>query len=114
MPSALTEPAPPAAAPTLVWDTEVFVLRGEDRSDLRGRVLALAGLAERQPGATLSEVAASLAAELRPGGARLAAVSGAADDLAKKLRRAADRLADPKCRQIRDAAGVYFFEQGLY
>lgn len=101
------------AAPASGWDTEVFVLRGEDRADLRDRASALAEQVERQPAVTLAPVAAGLTAELRPGGARLAVVSGSPADLAKKLRRAADRLADPKVRQIRDTAGVYFFEQPL-
>ena len=35
-------------------------------------------------------------------------------DLLKKLTRAADRLADPACKQIRDAAGVYFADAPLY
>ncbi|MBA4062289.1 MAG: beta-ketoacyl synthase [Isosphaera sp.] len=114
MPTTLTDPAAPPAPPASGWDTEVFVLRGDDRADLRGRALALADRVERQPGVTLSEVAAGLAADLAPGGSRLGAVSGSAADLAKKLRRTADRLADPNCKQIRDAAGVYFFDQPLY
>jgi malonyl CoA-acyl carrier protein transacylase len=114
MPTTLTDPAAPPAPPAPGWDTEVFVLRGEDRADLRGRALALADRVERQPGVTLPEVAAGLAADLAPGGARLGVVSGSAADLAKKLRRAADRLADPNCKQVRDAAGVYFFDRPLY
>src|SRR5436190_11985268 len=92
------EPASPAVASG--WDTEVFVLRGETRADLIGRARGLADHVERHPGVTIAEIAAALASELQPGGSRLAVVSGAADDLAKKLRRAADRLADPKTKQI--------------
>ena len=29
------------------------------------------------------------------------------------MKRAAERLADPKCKQVRDASGIYFFENPL-
>ena len=96
------------------WDTDVFVLRGDDRTHLRERALALAAFVEHQPGVALAHLAAGLAAELQPGGARLAVVAASHTDLQTKFRRAADRLADQKCRQIRDSAGVYFFEQPLF
>jgi malonyl CoA-acyl carrier protein transacylase len=90
----------------------VFVLRADDRAALRDRALALAARTESQPGA-LPELAASLAADLRPGGARLAVVAGSHADLVARLRRAADRLADPKCTQIRDSNGAYYFDAPL-
>src|SRR5436190_4473942 len=93
-----TAPAPGAAAPASGWDTEVFVLRGGDRADLRDRVLSLAAAVEGQS-AALPEIAAGLAAGLAPGGVRLSVVAGSAGDLVAKLRRAADRLADSKCQQ---------------
>jgi len=109
----LTAPAPQEAASITGWDSEAFVLQGADRADLRERVLTLAGNVERQSGSSLPDIAARLAAELQPGGVRLAIVSGSATDLVAKLRRAADRLADPKCKQIRDSNGIYFYEQPL-
>ncbi|MBA4191554.1 MAG: beta-ketoacyl synthase [Planctomycetaceae bacterium] len=108
-----TAPASQDTATISGWDSEAFVLRGADRAELRERVLALAGSVERQAGVSLSDIAARLAVELQPGGVRLAVVSGSAADLVTKLRRAADRLADPKCKQIRDGNGIYFFEQPL-
>jgi malonyl CoA-acyl carrier protein transacylase len=96
------------------WDSEVFVLRGDDRAVLRERAASLAASVERQPAARLAELAASLAADLAPGGARLGVVATSTADLVTKLRRAADRLADPKCRHIRDTAGVYFAAEPLY
>ncbi len=109
----VTAPAPQDAASVTGWDTEAFVLQGADRAELREHVLTLASNVERQSGISLPEVAARLASELQPGGVRLAIVSGSAPDLLTKLRRAADRLADPKCKQIRDTNGIYFFEQPL-
>src|SRR5262245_38194886 len=96
------------------WDSEVFVLSGDDRAHLRARVLALAAFLERQPDAPLTDIASTLVADLRPGGARLAVVTASHSELLARLRRAADRLTDTKCRQIRDTAGVYFFDQPLF
>lgn len=109
-----TAPAPRSTAPVLGgWDTEVFLLRGGDRARLRDRVLALAAFVERHPHFTPADLAATLALEEAADGARLAIVSNSSADLLAKLRRAIDRLADPKCRQIRDGNGIYFFSQPL-
>src|SRR5438552_546380 len=111
---AVTAPAPRPATPSLGWDTEVFALRGDDRSHLRERTAALADFLRRHPGATPADLAFTLATDLAPGGARLAVVADSAADLLKKLARAADRLADPNCQHIRDAAGAYFADTPLY
>src|SRR5262249_52390178 len=110
MPSTLTEPQPPAAPLASGWDTEAFVLRADDRAGLRERARAVVEHVERHPNVSLADLAASLAAEVRPGGSRLAVVAGNSTDLAARLHRASDRLADPKCKQIRDANGLYFFD----
>ena len=110
----VTAHTPALPVPATGWDSELFVLRDDDRDHLRERALALAAAVERQPSVPLATRAAALAAELQPGGARLAVVAGSTDDLAKKLRRAAERLADPKCKHIRDSAGVYFYSQPLF
>src|SRR5438874_442014 len=83
------------------WDSELFVLRGDDRSDLIERARELAASLENQP--NFVETAATLAAGLSPGGSRLAVIATDHGDLRKKLLRAVDRLADPTCKQIRDA-----------
>ncbi|VTU00502.1 beta-ketoacyl synthase : Polyketide synthase family protein OS=Singulisphaera acidiphila (strain ATCC BAA-1392 / DSM 18658 / VKM B-2454 / MOB10) GN=Sinac_5565 PE=4 SV=1: Acyl_transf_1: PS-DH [Gemmataceae bacterium] len=106
-------PSPQSAAPVVGWDSEAFVVCGADRADLRERSLALAADVERHPGAPLAEIAARLAADLQPGGVRLAVVASSPTDLVAKLRRGADRVADPKCKQVRDTNGLYFFETPL-
>jgi malonyl CoA-acyl carrier protein transacylase len=111
---AVTAAAPRSTTPSLGWDTEVFALRGDDRAHLRERALALAEFLRRHPGVTPADLAFTLATDLAPGGARLAAVADSTADLLKKLGRATDRLADPNCQQVRDAAGVYFAEAPLY
>jgi malonyl CoA-acyl carrier protein transacylase len=107
-------PRPAEAAAAAGWDSRAVVLRGDDRAGLIERVRSLAAEIERDPSTDLAHRAGSLAAELAPGGARLGVVATSTGDLLAKLRRAAGRLADPNCRQIRDAAGVYFFEEPLY
>lgn len=44
---------------------------------------------------------------------RLAVVATSLHDLQQKLSKAARRLEDPECRQIKDVSGIYFFGQPL-
>jgi acyl transferase domain-containing protein len=97
-----------------VWDAEAFVLRGDDRDHLRDRIHTLTRCLDGQPDVALPALAATLARGLDPGGCRLAVVAVSAADLRGKLGRAADRLADPSCRHVRDAAGVYFTAAPLF
>jgi malonyl CoA-acyl carrier protein transacylase len=113
MPALLTEHRPRSAAPPTGWDTELFVLRGDTRPHLRDRAAALAAFIGRNADVPLADLAATLAGELHPGGARLAVIAGTSSDLASRTRRAADRIADPAVKQIRDAAGIYYFESPL-
>lgn len=95
------------------WETEVVVLRGDDRAELRQRVQALADFLARTPAVDLKDLAFTLNTALAPGGSRLAMVAESAADLPSRLGRAAERLADPRCRHIKDSRGSYFFEQPL-
>jgi malonyl CoA-acyl carrier protein transacylase len=97
-----------------LWDTELFLLGSESRTGLRERALELATFVAQNPDVGLTDLAYSLARALPPSGSRLAVVAGSADDLRARLNRAAERLADPKCRQVRDIQGIYFFEQPLF
>ena len=106
--SALRRSAPPAS----VWDTEAFILRAADRASLRARAIALAAFLEHHPDVSLSDLAFTLASE-PDAPARVCFVSGSTAELLKKLNRAAERLADPACKQIRDGNGVYFFSEPL-
>ncbi|HEY7309058.1 MAG TPA: acyltransferase domain-containing protein [Gemmataceae bacterium] len=102
----------PSAA-SFRWETEVFVLRGDDRDELRRQVLALADFLTRNPTLELKDLAFTLNTALAPGGSRLAVVAESTADLQSRLGRAAERLADPRCRQIKDSRGSYYFEQPL-
>ncbi|HTU17626.1 MAG TPA: acyltransferase domain-containing protein [Gemmataceae bacterium] len=103
----------PSAA-SFRWDTEVFVLRGDDRADLRRRVQALTDFLARNPSTELKDLAFTLNTTLAGGGSRLAIVAESVADLQSRLARAAERLADPRCRQIKDSRGSYFFEEPLH
>ena len=105
-----TGTAPGAAG----WDSRVLIIRGDDRAHLLGRIEALIRSLEGASTPDLVELAASHAAGLSPGGSRLAVVATDLSDLRAKLRRSVERLADPKCLQIRDAGGIYFFDRPLY
>jgi malonyl CoA-acyl carrier protein transacylase len=100
--------------PSFRWESEVFVLRGDDRAELRQRVQALADFLTRQPSIELKDLAFTLNTALAPGGSRLAVVAESTADLQARLGRAAQRLADPRCKQIKDARGIYFFEEPLH
>jgi malonyl CoA-acyl carrier protein transacylase/phosphopantetheinyl transferase len=95
-------------------DSQVFVLRGEDRNELLGRVRHLSDeIAAGGVEGRLSALASTLNGALTPGGVRLAIVAGSLEELQTRLARAAARLADQSCRQIRDATGIYFSAEPL-
>ncbi len=108
--SAVRTAHPPAAAS---WETELFLLRGDEREDLCRRIRALLGYLEKNPDVVLKDLAFTLLDELKPGGERLAVVAGSAADLRKRLERALSRLEDAACRQIRDTVGIYYFSEPL-
>ena len=70
----------------------------------------------KRPGrATLKDVAYTLnRVEQRQGGARLGIVASSLSDLTERLTAVSPKLSDPACRTIRDARGVYFWEEPLY
>jgi malonyl CoA-acyl carrier protein transacylase len=100
-------------APLFRWESELFVLRGDDRVDLCRRVQALADFLSRTPAVELKDLAFTLNTNLASGGSRLAVVAESAADLQSRLGRAAERLADPRCDHIKDTRGSYFFERPL-
>lgn len=103
-----------APSAPLRWETEVVVLRGDDRVDLGRRVQALIGHLRQTPAIELRDLAFTLNTALVPGGSRLAIVAESVADLQTRLGRAAERLADPRCRQIKDSRGSYYFDEPLH
>jgi malonyl CoA-acyl carrier protein transacylase len=96
-----------------LWQTEVLVLRGEDRADLLDRIRVLSEYLAHHPDTNLVDLAFTLNGELMIGGSRLAIVAGSVADVSSRLARARERLADPVCEQIRDTTGIYYFAQPL-
>jgi malonyl CoA-acyl carrier protein transacylase/phosphopantetheinyl transferase (holo-ACP synthase) len=94
-------------------NTELFVVRGDNREGLQARVAEVSALAGEQPPRNLRNLARWLNCALAPGGARLAIVADSHEDLQAKLARAAAKLADPRCEKIRDVTGVYYFARPL-
>jgi malonyl CoA-acyl carrier protein transacylase len=107
-------PSSDATSGAPAWETELFVLQGQSRHDLKERALALAGYLDSHPQLSLKDLAFTLNTGLPPGGKRLAIVAGTVGDLQARLRRASERLADTRILQIRDVTGIYYFEQPLH
>jgi malonyl CoA-acyl carrier protein transacylase/phosphopantetheinyl transferase (holo-ACP synthase) len=104
----------PIATPEHSWDTELFVLRGQDREDLGRRVQTLQDFLHRNSEINLKDLAYTLNANMAAGGNRLALVAGSAAELQLRLATAAQRLADPTRSQIKDAVGIYYFDRPLH
>ena len=115
-------PSHPAA-----WETEVCILEGSSAADLLERVGRLvhfldsavadgdlAGARGAEP-ISLKDLAYSLNCSLGDSqtSQRLAVVATSLADLQGKLRRAAERLAQPNCRRIKDVSGIYYAAEPL-
>ncbi len=104
---------PTPASSKARWETEVFVLGGADRKQLRRRIdefrASLKGGEDAEP----AELASSCADTLEHGGKRLAIVAGGLRELSERLARASQRLEAPDCVQINDSQGIYFFDKPL-
>ena len=114
----LVEEAPAATGAATfdtAWDSEVCLFSGDSRDAViaLGRRVAAVIAQDRPP--ALAAVACSLNTQGRAPDAAitLAIVARSIDDLTQKLERALTRLADPTCRKIKDAAGIYFFDEPL-
>jgi acyl transferase domain-containing protein len=106
------------------WDVETCVVQASTRAALIDQLSALAGTVEPHLADetaapfTLADLAYSLALDLREGGPadsthRLTVVASTLADLHTKVEKAIRRLAKPDARQIKDASGVFYFEQPL-
>ena len=95
------------------WETEVFVLEAESRQKLIERCGKLKEYLARSRELSLKDLAFTLNSRLEGQPSRLAVVAPSAEDLAQKLSLALEKLAKPECRQIKDNAGIYYFEKPL-
>jgi len=99
----------------LDWDSEAFLLAAPDRSVLADRVRQLRDRLEGGNVPRLRDLAFTLNTDHLglAGRARLGIVAGSSEELIQRLRAIEPRLRDPSCRQVRDARGLYFWEQPL-
>ena len=98
------------------WPVELVVVSAADRTALAGRCETLAGWVEAAEGASLLDIAATLAGEPildQPGTSRVSIVAKDRLDLARKLRHVAGRLNDPSRHRIQDRSGIFWYDQPL-
>ena len=95
------------------WETEVVVLEATSRAELIEQGNRLKRYLERSGESTLKDIAYSLNTALAGQPCRLAIVAASKEELGEKLTQSLARLADPKCKQIKDNRGIYFFDQRL-
>jgi len=93
------------------WPSEVFVLESDTREALRVEVARIADYARQAEGVAPVDLAATINEKLGVKPFRLAVVATSLDDLAIKLDRASERLADENCKQIKDAKGIFYFSE---
>ena len=95
------------------WDTEVFIIQGETRAVMIQQVQQLQQYLATSPEVALVDLAYTLSQKLEDGASNLAVVASSLPDLQSKLAKAEERLSDSGCEQIKDRAGIYFFEHSL-
>ncbi len=95
------------------WETEVCVFEASSRQALIERCGQFQAFLARAGEVMIKDLAYTLNTQLNGQPSRVAIVAKSKEDLAQKLSLAMGRLEDPKCRQIKDSAGVYFFDQPL-
>jgi acyl transferase domain-containing protein/4'-phosphopantetheinyl transferase EntD len=95
------------------WDTEVCILQGDSRHDLLRQCEQLDNYLSNAPQVELKDIAYTLNSQLRDSSEKLAIVASSLNELEQKLSHALQRLGGPQCGRIRDARGIYFFEQPL-
>jgi acyl transferase domain-containing protein/phosphopantetheinyl transferase len=95
-------------------DSELFLVRAPDRPALLLRARALVRFLDENPAVAAHDLAFTLAAATGSEGACLSIVAANPAELRRKAAWAAERLADPACRRIKEIGGIYFFEERLY
>jgi acyl transferase domain-containing protein/phosphopantetheinyl transferase (holo-ACP synthase) len=104
---------PAARSHQLLWETEVCIIEAESRQALIEKGKRFSDYLAWVGKVALKDIAYTLNSQLKGQPSRLAIIASSKDDLAQKLTLALGRLEDPKCRQIKDNAGIYFFDQPL-
>ena len=103
----------PECRPSLIreLDCELVILQAGSREELRGAAVRLGEYVQRAPTVALRDVAWSTWNSRQGGSHVLSMIASSLPDLGAKLARAARALADPSVKQIKDAKGLYYFEE---
>jgi len=104
---------PDARSHQLHWESEVFIIEAESRKGLIERGSRLREYLAGETEASLKDLAYTLNCRLEGQPSRLTLIATCKDDLTHKLTLALQRLAGPKCNQIKDNSGIYFFDKPL-
>jgi acyl transferase domain-containing protein len=99
----------------LGWDSEAVLIAADTRDSLADRVRWLRDRLNVQPDCALKDLAYTLnTGPATPAGpVRLGLVAATVADLSTQLDAVEARLRDPNCRQIKDARGIYFWNEPL-
>ena len=93
------------------WDTEVCIVQAATRHALIQQIDDLLCFLQARPNVALKDLAYTLNTALDASETvRVAVVAGSTSELEQRLNTARQKLSDPKCRRIKDASGLYFFE----
>lgn len=92
------------------WESEAILLGAPDRAAWLALARALLDWLERDPAASLKDVAYTLNTGQPPYPFRVGLVVRSLDDLKTRLSALVPVLADPACRRVRDARGAYFWD----
>ncbi len=97
----------------LDWDSEAFLLAADGRSELVDRVRWLRDRLTCRGDLALKDLAFTLNTESSSssGPARLGLVAGSVPELIAQLELIEPRLRAPSCRQVRDARGLYYWDE---
>jgi len=105
----------PDPGPQPPWESEAILLAAQDRAQWLERAGQLIAWLERgeNRSVALKDLAYTLNTARDLGPFRVGLVVPSTDVLRERLQAVVKRLADPSCRSIRDARGIYFWEEPL-
>jgi acyl transferase domain-containing protein/acyl carrier protein len=103
---------PESASPSFLreWECEVVLVEAPSRAELLAALDRLRAYAIQVEGVALRDLAYTLNTGLTGSAHRVAIVAANLEELAQKIDRVKQRLADPECHQIRERAGLYYFD----
>ncbi len=93
-----------------LWETEVCIFHGTSRQSLIEQMMEVKGFLARFPNTILRDLAYTLNIHMDIHPFRLAVVASSIETLQRNLDYALQRLADPKCVQVKDIKGIYYSE----